>query len=65
MVRLAFGLAGTLVITQSPNSDLLIAPADLARQLRDPSVVVLHVADREASFEDSRRPVCALQRYRG
>jgi thiosulfate/3-mercaptopyruvate sulfurtransferase len=56
MVRLAFALAGTLVITQSPNSDLLIAPADLARQLRDPSVVVLHVADREASFEESHIP---------
>ncbi len=56
MVRLALVLASTLVITQSTSSDLLIAPAALAQQLRNPSVVVLHIADREASFADGHIP---------
>jgi thiosulfate/3-mercaptopyruvate sulfurtransferase len=56
MVRLALAMASTLVITQSSGSGLLIATADLAQQLRNPSLVVLHVADREASFVDGHVP---------
>ena len=40
-------IAGIAAQTAPPDlrSDLLVATADLARQLNDPALVVLHVAD--------------------
>jgi thiosulfate/3-mercaptopyruvate sulfurtransferase len=42
---------------------MLISTADLARQLTDPAVVVLHVSDREASFSEGHIPGARFVRY--
>jgi thiosulfate/3-mercaptopyruvate sulfurtransferase len=58
-------IAGIAAQTPPPDlrADLLVAGADLARQLKDPALVVLHVADRESSFTDGHIPGARFVRY--
>jgi thiosulfate/3-mercaptopyruvate sulfurtransferase len=63
MLRLIFVLTATAGIAQTPRSDLLVSAGDLARQLTDPALVVLHVADRESSFSDGHIPGAHFVRY--
>ncbi len=50
-------VAATLGATgANAQTGLLITPAELARQLADPAVVVLHVADRRRVFEEGHIP---------
>ena len=50
-------------LAQAPRPDLLVSTADLARQLNDPALVVLHVADRESSFTEGHIPGASFVRY--
>ena len=62
MLRLILALTA-VGISQTTRPEILISTADLARQLNDPSLVVLHVADREASFTDGHIPGASFVRY--
>ena len=42
---------------------LLISPAELAGRLKDPSLVILHVADRDTSFREGHVPGARFLRY--
>src|SRR5262245_38184605 len=44
---LAFALSAAL----APATGLLVSPADLAAELKDPTVVVMHVDNRPSDFE--------------
>lgn len=46
-----------------PQPQLLVAAADLAAQLKDPQLLLLHVADRQAAFEDEHIPGARFVRY--
>ena len=48
---------------QTPRGDMLVSAADLAKRLRDPDVVVLHVADRESAFAEAHIPGARFLRY--
>jgi thiosulfate/3-mercaptopyruvate sulfurtransferase len=65
MLRLILVLTAVAVagIAQTPRTDLLVSTADLARQLNDPALVILHVADRESSFTDGHIPGASFVRY--
>jgi thiosulfate/3-mercaptopyruvate sulfurtransferase len=63
MFRLILALTAVTGISQTPRPELLVSTADLARQLNDPSLVVLHVADREVSFTDGHIPGASFVRY--
>lgn len=50
--------------TQSPAAnELLVSAGQLAAELGDPALVVLHVADRESSFTDGHIPGARFVRY--
>ena len=65
MLRLVLVLTAVAVAgsAQTPRADLLVSTADLARQLNDPALVILHVADRESSFTDGHIPGASFLRY--
>ena len=44
-------------------SGLLVSPADLAAQLADPAVVVVHIEDRGGDFANGHVPGARLVRY--
>jgi thiosulfate/3-mercaptopyruvate sulfurtransferase len=46
-----------------PNAAMLISVADLAAQLKAPELVILHVADRPAPFEEGHIPGARFLRY--
>lgn len=50
-----------MVAASSPS--LLVSPSELAAQLKDPSLVILHVANRETEFQDGRIPGARFVRY--
>lgn len=50
-------------LAQSPQSELLISTADLAKSLKNPDVVVLHVTDRESTYADGHIPGARFLRY--
>jgi thiosulfate/3-mercaptopyruvate sulfurtransferase len=60
LVLTAVAVAG---VAQTPRTDLLVSTADLARQLNDPALVILHVVDRESSFTDGHIPGAHFLRY--
>jgi thiosulfate/3-mercaptopyruvate sulfurtransferase len=59
----AFVLALLLVAAQAPRSEMLVSTQELAQRLSDAGVVVLHVADREASFTSGHIPGARFIRY--
>jgi thiosulfate/3-mercaptopyruvate sulfurtransferase len=63
MFYLSLALAALLVSAQDPKADMLVSTAELARQLADPAVVVLHVSDRESSFLEGHIPGARFVRY--
>jgi thiosulfate/3-mercaptopyruvate sulfurtransferase len=61
---LALWLAGAASIGAQPaRSPFLVSTGDLAAQLRDPVVVVLHIAERESSFAEGHIPGARFVRY--
>jgi thiosulfate/3-mercaptopyruvate sulfurtransferase len=63
MLRLILVLTAAAGIAQTSRTDLLVSTADLARQLNDPALVIIHVADRESSFTDGHIPGASFVRY--
>lgn len=63
MSHAAIALAVLLVLAQGPRAELLVSTQELARSLSDPALVVLHVADREASFREGHIPGARFVRY--
>jgi thiosulfate/3-mercaptopyruvate sulfurtransferase len=55
--------AVALAVPHTVAPALLVPTGELARMLNDPSVVVLHVTDRAASFEQGHIPGAQLLRY--
>ena len=47
----------------SASSGLLISTAELAAAAKDPSLVLLHVADRASAFEEAHIPGARFLRY--
>lgn len=58
-------LAGLCICVAAPTQTptLLVNVQDLSRMLKDPAVVVLHVADRAATFEEGHIPGARFLRY--
>lgn len=50
-------------LAQTPRADLLVSTADLAKALGQPGVVVLHITDRESTFNDGHIPGARFVRY--
>lgn len=48
---------------QSAGSEMLVSAGQLAGQLHDPALVVLHVADRESAFTEGHIPGARFVRY--
>jgi thiosulfate/3-mercaptopyruvate sulfurtransferase len=65
MLRLILAMTAVAVagIAQTSRTDLLVSPAHLARQLNDPALVILHVADRESSFTEGHIPGASFVLY--
>jgi thiosulfate/3-mercaptopyruvate sulfurtransferase len=57
-----FLACSTSTAQQAPGG-VLISTADLAAHLKDPNLVLLHVADRPATFEQAHIPGARLLRY--
>ena len=55
--------AAALAVPHTPS--LLVSPSELAGMLKDPSVLVLHIADTMASFEEAHIPGAQFVRYGG
>lgn len=59
-----FMLAAALLLAQTPpGSGRLVSPADLAKGLAAPNLVVLHVIDRRGGFEQAHIPGARPIRY--
>jgi thiosulfate/3-mercaptopyruvate sulfurtransferase len=68
LLTCVFSLCVTPVFAQgtppsSPSSRLLVSVADLAGMLKDAGVVLLHVADREAAYDEAHIPGARFVRY--
>jgi thiosulfate/3-mercaptopyruvate sulfurtransferase len=48
---------------QPASGSLLISTADLAAALNDPNLVILHIADRDTTFQEAHIPGARLLRY--
>lgn len=59
------GLTSAPASGQSPaaSGGLLVSPADLAARLRDPNLVLLHIADRVSVYEQGHIPGARFVRY--
>jgi thiosulfate/3-mercaptopyruvate sulfurtransferase len=62
-MRYASLALAALAVAQGPKAEMLVSTADLARQLADPAVVVLHVSDRQSSFDEGHIPGARFVRY--
>jgi thiosulfate/3-mercaptopyruvate sulfurtransferase len=53
------------LVAQNPpgGSSMLVSVTEVARVLKDPSVVLLHIADRAAAFEEAHIPGARFVRY--
>ena len=70
MPRALLLFALTLTITPAaaqgpakPNAAMLVSVSELAAQLKNPDLVILHVADRPAAYEDGHIPGARFLRY--
>src|SRR5262245_190415 len=63
LVATAFVVCSSLSGAQSSTNGLLTSTAELAAALKDPNLVVLHVADRASVFEDAHIPGSRFLRY--
>jgi thiosulfate/3-mercaptopyruvate sulfurtransferase len=63
MFRVALALAALAVAAETPRFEMLVSTANLARQLTDPGVIILHVSDRESSFTDGHIPGARFVRH--
>ena len=52
-----------LAAAMAAPSGLLVSPSDLAAQLADPAVVVVHIEDRDGDFANGHVPGARLVRY--
>ncbi len=70
MTRALLALALALTISPAaaqgpakPNAAMLVSVSELAAQLKNPDIVVLHVADRAAAYEEGHIPGARFLRY--
>jgi len=65
LILAGFAVTGLAALQPPANSRsaLLISTSDLDAILQDPAVVVLHVAERESSFEEAHIPGARFLRY--
>ena len=66
LLALAFALTITPAAAQGPakpNAAMLVSVSELAAQLKNPDIVVLHVADRAAAYEEGHIPGARFLRY--
>jgi thiosulfate/3-mercaptopyruvate sulfurtransferase len=66
MYRLALvcvALLGVAPISGQGSTSMLVSVPELAGRLKDPTVVVLHIADRAAAFEQGHIPGARFVRY--
>jgi thiosulfate/3-mercaptopyruvate sulfurtransferase len=62
-LALTFALAAIASPASGQSAPLLVTVSDLAGMLSDPQVVVLHVSDRVAAFEEAHIPGARFLRY--
>lgn len=66
LLVLVFALFTTPAVAQGPakaNAAMLVSVSELAAQLKNPDIVILHVADRAAAYEEGHIPGARFLRY--